>query len=285
MLTAFYHAMLCLSFFAAVQGGMQASVTVSEPGVDLEPNPAVIGQIVTFYWPSGTVKVLAAGGGFGPGTILLGDTPVTDTPKRATSYRFDVWYWSVVDGPVKGPPAPHMVHRQYWRTLQVYAETFPPLTSYHDWRRWQIDYVRGWNRYATPEADPANNAVIYFQPAEDSVERVVVAITPADVSTSAELMQQVLREIPTQYDVLENIQEKETTHCSLPARWMTFEGVEQSHPDIRTHSIVLAFVRDGKGYVISARTYASHYDAQEPLLRNLVRSFAFVSAPSGKKPQ
>jgi hypothetical protein len=94
-----------------------------------------------------------------------------------------------------------------------------------------------------------------------------------------QLMRKVETEIPTQYDMLTRTGLKETTQCGLKAAWMTFTGTEISHPDTPTKSMVLAFVKGPRGYVVSARAAANDFDNREKLLRCLIRSFAFLDHP------
>jgi len=215
---------------------------------------------------------------------------VTDAPKKTTVYGFDLWPRGTDHGGKKKQGAPAAGRQHYTVAVHVYEGTFPPLQTYQDWLHWRIDYVAGWKRYAMPQIDPANNALLYFQPEEDSVERLAVAIVPTKATTCAELMHEVMLETPSQYDVLEDVSQKETTQDALPATWLTFKGIDRAEPDIATRSLVMALVRDGKGYVISARARAGEFDKWERLLRCLVRSFAFTpkahsapNTPSGQE--
>ena len=78
------------------------------------------------------------------------------------------------------------------------------------------------------------------------------------------------------------MQQKETTQCGVPATWATFDGLDRSLPDTPTKSMVLAFVHDGVGYVISGRARASRFDQWQQLLHSLVRSFCVEAAPQAK---
>lgn len=239
-------------------------------GIHASPQQALPGQSVTFYLPRGAIRIRVAGGGFQSETDLTGQSLATDTPSQTSVYRFT--YWICTESGAR-------------RRTEVVPVTrlvgaFPRLATYWDWRRWRIDCVAGWNRYVTPQTDPANNGLIFFQPVEDSPERITVAIVPVRDLTASELMRQVLIEAPTQYDVMQEHYAKETTHGGLPAAWAEFSGLDRALAGIPTRSMVLAFVRDGRGYVISARAREAEFRAKEPLLRALVRSFAIDPRPA-----
>jgi hypothetical protein len=215
---------------------------------------------------------MVSGGGFGAGKELKGRTSAQDRPTRVTTY--------VVEpiGPAKlrgNKTAP----KRYRLLVDVYAGTFPKLATYTDTRGWSMDVIAGWNRYVVDLPDPGNNELVYFQPEEDSVERTAVSIVPVRDMDAMQLMRKVETEIPTQYDMLTRTGLKETKQGGLKAAWMTFTGTELSHPDTPTKSMVLAFVKGPRGYVISARTSANDYASREKLLRCLIRSFTFLDHP------
>ena len=56
---------------------------------------------------------------------------------------------------------------------------------------------------------------------------------------------------------------------------MQFKGVDNTHPNTRTQSIVLVQIHHGKAYIISARTYSEKFADRWPLLDGLVRSLTF----------
>jgi hypothetical protein len=159
-------------------------------------------------------------------------------------------------------------------TVNVYAGLFPKLATYTDSRGWTIDTIAGWNRYVVALPDKGFNALIFFQPEEDSSERAAVSQMPVKEMTAADLMRKVETEIPTQYDMLTVIERKATTHGGLPAEWMVFTGNDVSQPATPTKSMVLAFVKDSRGYVVSARTTSDRFADREKILRCLVRSFS-----------
>lgn len=263
----------------------KVSPTVPESLIVTEPNPVLPGQTVTFHMPTGVARVVASGGGFGHETDVTDRPLITDTPKQTTHYAFTLWFDNKTMAKAAGKPAGKMARKPTpQKTLKqavqvhVYEGTFPAIATYRDPRHWRVDCIAGWNRYVTPEADPANNALIFFQSQEDNPERIAVAIVPVGKMTSEELMHQVLIDAPTQYDVLQDVHQKPTTQGGLPAAWATFKGMDRALPGTATISMILTFVKDGRGYVISGRTSESKFAERERLLRCLVRSFALEPA-------
>jgi hypothetical protein len=248
--------------------------------VTADPNPCLPGQTVYFYPPKGAKKVVVTGGSFAQPTDVTGQPLITDKLAKTTTYRFELW--QAGGAQAAGKPAP-LTPRQVSVTVDVYAGKFPPIATYFDTRNWRIDVTAGWNRYSVPTIDPVNDAVIYFQPSEDSPDRVAVAIVPVNKETDSKaLLRQVLAEAPSQYDVFLDVTQKVTTQCGLPASWMTFKGIDQALAGIPTRSMVLTMVRGDHGYVISARTREGEYATKERLLRCLVRSFTFAQSPPRK---
>lgn len=243
-----------------------------QPGVAAEPNPCMVGQTVTFCVPAGAAHVRAYGGGFGSGKTFDAGEAITDTLAKTTPYRFEVWPQDSGSAKSDAGPPP----QTYRLVVNVYDDPKPNLATYTDWRHWKIDVLAGWNRYGAGLPDPANNALLYFEPQEDSVERLSVAIASLRVENSADLMKKVRDDLPTQYDTLKSVAQWNTTFCGQPATWMTFQGIDRAQPNTLTRSMVLAFVRGPRCYVISARTGDNQYEAKQHLLRSLVRSFALT---------
>jgi hypothetical protein len=242
----------------------------SAPSVYAEPNPALPGQTVTIRWPAELGAVIVNGGGIIARRFPAGQTSAQDRPAKSTTYSVTMPVERTKKGRVSEPS------RRYQVGVHVYDGSFPRLATYTDTRGWTMDVVAGWNRYVVDLPDPVNNALIYFQTEEDSEERTAVSIVPSDGMDSRQLMRKVETDIPTQYDMLTRTGQKETTQGGIDAFWMTFTGTEMSHPDTPMKSMVLAFVKGPRGYVISARAPADRYDERERLLRCLVRSFAFT---------
>jgi hypothetical protein len=249
-----------------------------ESGVTIESSYIVPGQSVVFHLPAGAKKVVAYGGRFGKGLDVTKETNLTDEPVKTTTYGFDIFDQAVpAKGSKKRAPSPK-ASKHFQVTAEVYSGKFPPLSTYNDTRGWHIDTIAGWNAYPSQLPDPANNALIYLEQQEDGPERMAVAILPVTM-TNTELMKKVMTETPSQYDVLKVIDQKETTQCGVPATWLNFQGIDPSLKDIPTRSMVMTFVKDGKGYVISGRTRASQFKERERLIRCLMRSFSFTPIP------
>lgn len=265
------------------------------PKVTVSPNPCLPGQNVTFVLPPGISQGTICGGKFTRPTEIAKLSALTDTPKKTTIYHFDLRLPTdakddtgkaqskAKSRKVSAKTAP-VKTEQETVTVDVYDGKFAPLATYRDPRGWHIDVIWGWNCNVVPEPDPANNTLIYFQPHEDSSTRVAVAITPVTDMSCAELTSKVIDDIPTEYDIIKEIQKKETTQLGLPAMWVTFQAVDHALPDVPTRSVVLSFVKDGKGYVISGRSQAGEFAQWEKPLRCLVRSFTLDDLGKDKQP-
>lgn len=249
--------------------------------VTAEPNPCLPGQTVTFTLPTGMTRGTVSGGRFGSRREIKKSESLLDFPRKETLYTFDIWSAPESAGNAKQSSKPEQ-HQQVKVTVAVYSGTFPKLTTYQNPQRWRIDTVIGWIRNVIPQPDPATESLIYFQPQDDSPERVAVAIMPVKENTCGDLMKTVLMDAPTQYDILEHVQQKETIQCGVPATWATFDGVDHALPDTPTKSMILTFVRNGVGYIISGRARANRFDQWEKLLHSLVRSFAIEPEPPTK---
>jgi len=153
----------------------------------------------------------------------------------------------------------------------------PPVSQYHASCGWQVNYLSGWKRDSIPTADQPKDGLVFFQPEDDAVERLAVATIPAKELTTSELMEQMQADLPTHYDQVKVLAKDEITYQNTPAISAVFTGIDQTHPGTRTQSLVLAFVRDGQAYVVSARTLAARFNARRPILERLVRSFTVVN--------
>jgi hypothetical protein len=258
--------------------------TPQEPtAVTAEPNPCLPGQTVTFYLPAGAKRATVRGGRYTHSQEIQADDPVSDEPKKTTTYVFDVVTPGESAGTGNATPKP--AQRQEFRVaVDVLTGAFPKLVTYRNPQHWHIDTVVGWIRNVIPQADPATESLIYFQPQDDSPERVSVAVMPVkEGATCADLMQKALMDAPTQYDVFEHVQQKATAQCGVSAIWATFDGVDHALPDMPTKSMVLTFVRNGIGYVVSGRARASRFDQWEQLLHSLVRSIGVDPEPQQAK--
>jgi hypothetical protein len=260
----------------------ETAVPKPPDGVTAEPNPCLPGQMVTFHLPEGVKHGTVLGGRYTRRQEVKPDELVIDQPKKTTTYAFDLVTAGESAEGGKATPQPAQ-HQRFHVIVDVCTGTFPRLVTYHNPQHWRIDTVNGWIRNVIPQPDPATESLIYFQPQDDSPERVAVAVLSVKDPSCAALMKTTLMDAPTQYDLFEHIQQKETTQCGAPAMWATFDGVDRSLPDMPTKSMVLAFVRDGVGYVISGRARASRFDQWGKLLHSLVRSFCVEPAAQTKQ--
>lgn len=241
-------------------------------GVDAEPNPCLPGQMVHFWLPEGTVKAEAFNGRFGPGYSISGRDPnLTDQPLRDTTYKFDVWARLPAGAGGSSSAAPQK--RVIMVTVRVLRGKYPHFATYTSPYHWSIDAQEGWNRNQVYLADPSMNAIDYFQPHEDSAERIGVTVLPAANQTAASLMQKVMDDAPTNYDVIKDEKQGYTVQCAEPAAWTTFDGEDQDDGDVPTRTIVLTFIYGPRAYVISGRTHQGAGPQEENLIHALVRSF------------
>jgi len=244
--------------------------------IAVEPNPISVGQSVTFHWYFTGSKVVVAGGRFGKGAVVTGRTKLTDQPRKTTRYTFDVWYRAPVKSSKTGKTVNAPVHSQY----SVVVEVVPPMAAYRDPHGWQVSYMHGWQTDKVTTPDEGDDGLVFFQPEDDSIERLAVAIMPVSNMNCADLIQKVQADVPSHYDSPKFITETTILYHDTPAAWAVFSGIDNAHPGTRTQSIILAFVRDGRAYVISARTQAEHFAARRALLERMVKSFAVTKRPT-----
>lgn len=271
------------------KGAVVSTPQSAQPAVTVSPNPCLPGQNVTFILPPGITQGTIRGGKFTKPTEIANLPALTDAPAKTTTYHFSLRLpMAVKDDNGKKPNRTHGAKvsaktapvkiQQAQVTVQVYDGKFSPLATYRDSRGWHVDVIKGWNRNVVPQQDPANHTLIFFQPREDSATRLAVSITPVTEGSCSELTCKVIDDIPTEYDVIKEITKKETEQLGIPAMWVTFQGVDHALPDVPTRSLVLSFVKDGKGYVISGRAQAGEFSQWEKTLRCLIRSFTLETA-------
>lgn len=241
--------------------------------VAVTPNPARPGQTVHFRWFFTGEKVVVSGGRFGKGTVVTGRTSLTDTPRQTTHYTFDVWFKGQATDPKTGQKSVKLLHSTYGVDVEV-GTAASSLKSYRDPHGWQVSYLPDWKFDTVHYDDPANNALVFFQKEDDSVERLAVSILPSKEMTCGDLCQKVQADCIDHYDQIKVISQTDITFSGVPANLVVFSGIDHTHPGTRTQSIVLTFVRDGRAYVVSARTAAAQFAARQPLLEKMVRSFA-----------
>jgi hypothetical protein len=247
-----------------------------------EPATVYAGEPVTLRWYFTGKKVTVSGGRFGKGLVVTGRTSITDKPARTTRYTFDVDYVGQKTNEMTGKTEMKQLHATY----TVVAEVAPPLradfSTYRDRYGWQVTCLKGWKRDPVDFPDPSNNALMYFQPEDDSVERMAVSILPAEQMTAAELMGKAQKSLSSNYEQIQVLSDKETLFAGVPAVLSTFTGMDISHPGTKTQSMLLAFVKNGRAYVVSARTSASQFRLRQPLLDKMVHSFTFTSTTASK---
>jgi hypothetical protein len=247
-----------------------------------EPSVVFAGDPVTLRWYFTGKKVTVSGGRFGTGVVVTGRTTISDRPKKTTRYTFNVDYLGEKTDPATGKKEIAPLHATYAVVAQVAPPIKADISTYRDRYGWQIASLKDWKRDPVNFPDPANNALMYFQKEDDSVERVAVSVLPADQMTASELMGKAQKSLPANYEQLQVLSDQEITFAGVPAVFSIFTGMDQSHPGTKTESILLAFVKDGRAYVVSGRTAASRFALRRPLLEKLVRSFTFTPATASR---
>ena len=240
----------------------------AEREVVAEPEIVPAGETVTLRWFFTGDKVVVTGGRFGKiGTVVTGKTSVTDRPTKTTRYVFNVNY--------KGKDAAGVLRplkATYFVVVEI-APPLPPMQPYKNPHGWQIAYQKGWkvNPYYRPDK---GLDLTYFQVEEDALERVTVAIVNEDVTDCKALMLKIEQDMPTNYDDCKTVSEDAITFRNTPAMLAVFEGRDRTHDNIPTQSLVMAFKRGSRCYVVSARTKAATFKKRRPALEKMVRSFS-----------
>ena len=254
-------ALLCLlGLFGAVAARAEREVVA-------EPEMVSAGETVTLRWLFTGDKVVVTGGRFGKvGTVVTGKTSLTDRPLKTTRYTFNVNY--------KAKDAEGIV-RPLKATYSLVVEIAPPLPAmlpYKNPRGWQIVYQKGWKPEPYYHPEKGLN-LCYFQPEEDSLERVTVAIVSEKVADCAALMDKIAQDMPNNYDDFKTVSQQSVTFHNAPAMMAVFAGRDRAHDNAQTNSLVMAFVRGDRCYVVSARTKAAIFKKRRPALEKMVRSF------------
>jgi hypothetical protein len=267
---------LCgLALRAAAPSYADASGVIAEPAI------ATPGQTITLRWYFTGSKVTLSGGRFGKGTVVTGRTFISDTPQTTTTYTFEVWYRGLAPNPTTGQQETRPLHARY--TAQVEIVSQPGFAPYRDPHGWEVRCLKGWKCDHVPTPDEGSDGLTFFQLEDDSVERMAVSIMPVKEMSCKELMDDVQKDVPSHYNEIEVVSQAETIQENVPALLVTFTGMDQSHPGTRTESMVLIFVRNGRGYVVSARTKAANFASRRKIMEAMVRSFHFNgSAPAAK---
>jgi hypothetical protein len=204
--------------------------------------------------------------------------PKTATPKPADPQATDPKIPAATANDPKASPAPQemvMQHVQYTTYAEVWSGVYPPMKAYRDSHGWQLSCLSEWKHDGVPTAAEGSDGLTYFQQEDDSVERVAVAIMPSQTQTIDDVLSKVSEDVYGHYQTAVLAEPVNLTFNSVPAKMLTFTGIDLSHPGTKTASMVLLFVRNGRAYVISARTGAMHFNSRRPILEKVVRSFAF----------
>lgn len=261
--------LFALSPLIAARAELEPRAVACEPGVTAP------GQPVTLRWYFTGTKVLLSGGKFGNGTVVTGKTEAIDRPDKTTRYTFDVWYKPPPD-PAKPEVKPAQVHVQYSAVAAV-----DKLASFHAPEGFDVRILKGWRTDSF--APEPGSKVYFFQPEEDSVERLAVAVVPIkEGMTVAEMMEKVRGDVPQHYTKVEFVSLYDLSRHMEPAQITQFKGIDTTHPNTRTQSIILVHNHRGKAYVVSARTHADKFLERAPLLDGLVRSLTFPSTTASK---
>ncbi len=173
------------------------------------------------------------------------------------------------------PAEPVLKHVQYSTYAEVWSGVYPPMKSYRDTHGWAVSCLSDWKRDNVPTAAEGSDGLNYFQPEDDSVERLAVAIMPCQEKTPADILKMVSDDVDSHYQAAVIKDPVDLVVDSLPAKMLTFTGLDLSHPGTKTASMVLVVVRKGKAYILSARTGATHFGSRQPVLEKLLKSFTF----------
>lgn len=246
--------------------------------VTIDRNPVGIGEPVTLQWYFTGTKVTVSGGRFAAGYDVTGKTSITDRPSKTTTYYFDVGYLGQPAGAAPGAQ-PQPLHARYSVLVPVVDPRAMGLKPYIDPHGWTVSAMKAWQRDSVAVGDPSSNALMYFQPEDDAVERLAVSIMPFADLSSAALMDKVQADLSNHYDAPVVVSRSDITHEGLPATLLCFTGEDNAHPGTRIQSVVLAFVKSGLGYIVSARTGAREFPARASVINYMVRSFSFSLPP------
>ena len=244
-----------------------AALARADREVVAEPEIVPLGETVTLRWYFTGDKVVVSGGRFGKaGAVVTGRTSVTDTPKKTTRYTFNVNYKAKDAAGVMQPVK---------ATYSVVVEMAPPLPAmlpYKNPHGWQIVYQKGWKPQPYYHPEKGLN-LCYFQPEEDSLERVTVAIVPEKMADCAKLMEKIAQDMPNNYDDFKTVSQQPVTFHSAPAMLAIFEGRDRTHDNTPTNSLVMAFVRGERCYIVSARVKCAVFKKRRAALEKMLRSF------------
>ena len=244
-----------------------AGAARAEREVIAEPELVAVGEPVTLRWFFTGDKVVVTGGRFGKvGTVVTGKTSLTDRPTKTTRYTFNVNYKA------KDAAGVMQALKATYSVVVEIAPPLPPMLPYKNPHGWQIVYQKNWKPQPYYHPEKGLN-LCYFQPEEDSLERVTVAIVPEKMADCAALMEKIAQDMPNNYDDFKTISQQPVTFHNTPAMMAVFAGRDRAHDNTQTNSLVMAFVRGERCYVVSARTKAATFKKRRPALEKMLRSF------------
>jgi hypothetical protein len=251
-------------------GGSSRASAVRKP-VSVSQDTIGAGQSVTLTWNFSGKKIVVSGGRFGAGVNVTGRLSVVDRPKKTTRYGFDVWYRAVSAAPSHRKAAARLQHAHY--SLVVTVAAVQALTLYRDPRGWEIKHVAGWHTDIVATAAGGPRGLTYFQPEDDAVDRLVVAVLPMKGATCADLVEKIRADIPSHYENMTIVSESQCVYEGVPAVKTCFTGVDDAHPGTRTTAVFLALVEEDLAYVITVRTATVNFKARQTLMEQMLKSF------------
>ncbi len=238
--------------------------------ITCDKNPIAPGETVNLRWFFTGNKVVVSGGSFGKGVVVTGKTGITDKPKTTTRYTFTNNY-TAEKKDTSGKTVRTPIKAVYSIVIEV-EPTNAWLTPYSA-GRYQVSIRRGWKTDAVNLPGEPKDALVYFQKEDDSVERMSVAVMAVKEMTNAELIQKVRASMPSSYSEIINIGEEQTTVQGIPAIKIIFAGKDISHPSTLSHTILVAFVKDSRAYIVSTRTFSAQYEARKRIMEKMLNSF------------
>ena len=237
--------------------------------------PSVIspGQTATLRWYFTGAKLTVSGGQFAPNTDITGRQSLKVSPKKTTTYLFDLAYRPDAPADAQQSATTKLVHVQYKVTIEVLTTPLTGVLSYKGTHGWRISYPANWK---VMPYHPGNDDLIFFQEEEDAVERLAVSVVPVQGKTVDQLIDEVRSDIPSNYTHYVLLAQTEFTHQGLPTLLATFSGNAAAHPDTRTTSMLMVLINGDWGYVISTRTASDRLKLRQTQMERLLHSFTLT---------
>lgn len=242
--------------------------------ITCDKNPIAPGETVQLKWFFTGNKVVVTGGGFGKGVVVTGKTAITDKPKTSTRYTFTTNYISERTDKVTGKVTRTPMKSVY--SILIEVEPGGAALQTYKAARWQVGYRRGWKRDNVNTPDEGKDGLVYFQPEDDAMERMAVAVMAARDMTAEDLVKKLRASMPETYSDLINVSEDKVTFQGEPAVKVVFAGKDRAHPNTLSHTILMAFIKNGRAYVVSTRTFSAQYEARKRLMEKMLNSFQCV---------